>query len=84
MDENTRECPSPKCDAIIGKTEKTCPKCSVEIADYDEQIDALENAQNALTKRQKTKAVPAPTPTPTPTPVKKTLFGGLTKLVKRK
>lgn len=80
MDENTRECPSPKCDAIIGKTEKTCPKCGSEIADYDEQIDALENAQSALEKRRKAiKSTPTPTPTPTP---KKSLLGGLRKLIK--
>jgi hypothetical protein len=63
---DTKECPS--CDAVIGKTEKTCPKCSVDLDELEDTLTTVEKANAILEKRRK-KTLPLEPP---PAPKKKT------------
>ena len=70
---STKVCES--CDAVIGKDEKVCPACKIDLEKLEESLTELERIQKVQDKRRK-----AATPTPTVTVrVKATLFGGLFK-----
>lgn len=74
----TRECPNPDCDAEIGETETSCPKCQTVIADFEADMEAVDRASRALAKRnaKKPPAVPEVVP-PAPETKKKTIFDNL-------
>ena len=63
------------CDAVIGKDEKVCPACKIDLEALTERLTELEQLEKVREKRRK-----AATPTPTVTVrVKASLFGGLFK-----
>ena len=66
MPDETKLCP--ECEAEIGKTEETCPKCG-----YDFTADEAVTRVLAAKEKQanKNKPVPEPQPEPTPAPVVK-------------
>ena len=69
------------CDAVVSKTEKTCPKCKADLTTADEEDNVVERAIKRLKKKRK--ATP-PTPGgPAPeSETKKHVFSSLRKLVK--
>ena len=57
------------CDAEIGATETSCPKCGVNFEELEEVISTLDKANKVLEKRRKAAQPPEP-PAP-PAPAKK-------------
>jgi hypothetical protein len=41
------------CDAVIGKSEKTCPKCSVDFEELEDTVASVSKAQAIIEKRKK-------------------------------
>jgi RNA polymerase subunit RPABC4/transcription elongation factor Spt4 len=68
----TKECSN--CDAVIGKSEKTCPKCSLDLEELEDTVTAVERAQQILEKRRK-KNEPAPAPEAPPAKAKNRFLG---------
>jgi len=54
----TKTCDS--CDAVIGKSEKTCPKCGVDFEELEDAITTVSKAQAIIEKRKKAEQPPAP------------------------
>jgi RNA polymerase subunit RPABC4/transcription elongation factor Spt4 len=66
---DTKVCDS--CDAVIGKSEKDCPKCGVNFEELEDAVTTLTKAQEVIDKR-KAKVAPVPdTPPAPPAPPKK-------------
>lgn len=61
MSDETKTCDS--CDAVIGKSEKICPKCSIDFEELEETILSVSKVQSILEKRKKA-AEPVPVITP--------------------
>jgi RNA polymerase subunit RPABC4/transcription elongation factor Spt4 len=55
------------CDAEVGKSEKTCPKCSVDFEELEDSITVVSKAQEILAKRKAKETPPAPPKTKTAT-----------------
>lgn len=71
----TKECP--KCEAVIGENETTCPSCNVVIADFEDAVATVESAQAAIERKKKKNAPPPPPPPPE---TKKNALGKLASL----
>jgi len=59
----TKTCDS--CDAVIGKSEKVCPKCSIDFEELEDTVATVTKAQAVIEKRKKA-ALPPPSPEPEP------------------
>jgi RNA polymerase subunit RPABC4/transcription elongation factor Spt4 len=57
----TKVCES--CDAVIGESEKECPKCKVNFEELEDAVTTVSTAQAVLAKR-KAKEIPPPPPPP--------------------
>lgn len=60
----------PECDVTIGKDEKECPSCHVNIEELEEAISTVERANKVIEKRKRA-SVPPPPETPEPEAPKK-------------
>ena len=58
--DETKTCDS--CDAVIGKSEKICPKCSIDFEELEETILSVSKVQSILEKRKKAAEPPVVTP----------------------
>jgi hypothetical protein len=48
----TKTCES--CDAVIGKSEKVCPKCQIDFEELEDAVATVGKAQSVLAKRKAT------------------------------
>jgi hypothetical protein len=51
MPDDTKICDS--CDTVIGRNEKTCPKCKVDFEELEDAVATVSKAQEVIEKRRK-------------------------------
>lgn len=74
---DTKTCEN--CEAEIGTSETTCPKCSVVFEELEQEVKVVERASNVSAKR---KAKAAPPVVPPPAAKSKSIFSSLGRIVK--
>lgn len=65
MPAKTKQCEH--CETTIAESETKCPSCGCDLAELEENIKAITQANAVIAKR---KAKETPTPAPTPEPAK--------------
>jgi hypothetical protein len=71
----TKKCEN--CDAVIGKDEKTCPACKLDLEALEENLSNLDILDKIRQKRVKAKKAEEERNNPQTPPKKKSMFRGL-------
>jgi hypothetical protein len=79
-DPQTKKCPD--CDAEVGKSEKTCPKCKLNFEDAEQETGVVEKALARIAKKNKEKKPPKPNDPPKDASKRKSVFSSLNRFKK--